>query len=991
LGAGWKDLQIPQRLQQRRTGAGFPQKNLKFSQTHRIVADMLAASDLPASVGFGRFRVLPHRREMIADGKPIRLGGRAFDILMALIEARGAVVTKGALMGRVWPGRVIEENNLQSHISALRAALGPDRDLIRTVSGRGYQFIGEVRALSEAGDERASLGPEEAESGALPPTNIPGPVSELIGRDDELAEVVNLMGAHRLVTLTGAGGIGKTRLAVALARELRPHFADGVWLAQFSPLADPKLVPAAVAAPVGLELGGEASVQSVAQGLAGRRLLLVLDTCEHVIEIAASMAEAALGAGSELRILATSRELLKAEGEWVYPVSPLAVPTADVEQGDFFEYGAIRLFLERARAADPRFAPDQSLVELIAAICRRLDGIPLAIELAAARASALGVEGLAARLDDRFHLLTGGRRTALPRHQTLRATLDWSYELLTEPERVILRRLAVFAGTFDLQATIAVAADPETELDPGVESLASLVAKSLVTTESDGAVARYRLLDTTRAYASEKLDESGEREPLARRHAEYYRDVFARAELEWESRPGTEWLAEYAWRIDDVRAALDWAFSPGGDASIGVALTAAAVPLWMHLSLMEECRGRFERALAAIAAGAGRDARREMQLHAALATSLMYTRGAVSEIGEAGTKAFEIAESLGDVEYKLRSLWGLNSLCTSGGRHCVALTLAQRFYTLAARRSDPNDRLIGERMIGTSQYYLGDLLSARRHIERVLAHYVAPARKWQIVRFEGDQWATARAYLARILWLQGLPDQAMRTAESSVAAARATNHAISLGNALAVAACPIALWAGDLAAAEHYVEMLLDRSTRHALARWRVFGRCYQGMLVIQRGDVNTGLRLLRGAFAEPAAAGSAPRLFAFLISAASGHAGEIADGLPAIEEAIVRSERSEERWVIAELVRIKGELLLLKGKPGAAAEGHFRQALDWARRQGALSWELRAAASLARLWYEQSRPAEALGLLQPVYDRFTEGFDTADLKAAKALLDTLL
>ena len=484
-------------------------------------------------------------------------------------------------------------------------------------------------------------------------------------------------------------------------------------------------------------------MQSVAQGLAGRRLLLVLDTCEHVIEIAASMAEAALGAGSELRILATSRELLKAEGEWVYPVSPLAVPTADVEQGDFFEYGAIRLFLERARAADPRFAPDRPLVELIAAICRRLDGIPLAIELAAARASALGVEGLAARLDDRFHLLTGGRRTALPRHQTLRATLDWSYELLTEPERVILRRLAVFAGTFDLQATIAVAADPETELAPGVESLASLVAKSLVTTESDGAVARYRLLDTTRAYASEKLDESGEREPLARRHAEYYRDVFARAELEWESRPGTEWLAEYAWRIDDVRAALDWAFSPGGDASIGVALTAAAVPLWMHLSLMEECRGRFERALAAIAAGAGRDARREMQLHAALATSLMYTRGAVSEIGEAGTKAFEIAESLGDAEYQLRSLWGLHSLCTSGGRHCVALTLAQRFYTLAARRSDPNDRLIGERMIGTSQYYLGDLLSARRHHERVIAHYVAPAQKSQIVRFQGDQWAAA--------------------------------------------------------------------------------------------------------------------------------------------------------------------------------------------------------------------------------------------------------
>ena len=213
---------------------------------------------------------------------------------MALIEARGAVVSKNALMARVWPGRVVEENNLQSHISALRAALGRDREVIRTVSGRGYQFVGEILALPEGGDDRASLGPKAADPGALPPTNVPEPVSELIGREDELAEVVNLMGAHRLVTLTGAGGIGKTRLAVALARELRPHFADGV------------------AAAVGLELGGEASVQNVAQRLAGRRLLLVLDTCEHVIEIAASMAEAALGAGPELRILATSRELLKA-------------------------------------------------------------------------------------------------------------------------------------------------------------------------------------------------------------------------------------------------------------------------------------------------------------------------------------------------------------------------------------------------------------------------------------------------------------------------------------------------------------------------------------------------------------------------------------------------------------------------------------------------------------------------------------------------------
>ena len=520
---------------------------------------MVAGADLPASVGFGRFRVLPHRRELLIDGQQAKLGGRAFDILIALIEARGAVVSKNALMARVWSGRVVEEHNLESHVSTLRAVLGPDRGLIRTVSGRGYQFTGEIRALSQAGDQRASLGPDAAEPGALPPTNVPEPVLELIGRDDELAEVVNLMATHRLVTLTGAGGIGKTRLAVALARELRPHFADGVWLAQFSPLADPKLVPTTVAAAVGLELGGEASVQNVAQGLTGRRLLLVLDTCEHVIEIAASMAEAALQAGSELRILATSRELLKAEGEWVYPVSPLAVPTADREQRDFFEYGAIRLFLERARAANPRLTPERPLVELIAAICRRLDGIPLAIELAAARAAALGIEELAARLDDRFHLLTGGKRTALPRHQTLRATLDWSYELLSEAEQRLLRHLSIFSAGFTLDAAAAVANDGVGDSSLAVESIANLIAKSLVALDRDTA-SRWYLLGTIRAYALEKLAERGERDGAERRHASYFRDLFSRSASVASAGVSTDDRIGRAREIDNVRAALDWCF-----------------------------------------------------------------------------------------------------------------------------------------------------------------------------------------------------------------------------------------------------------------------------------------------------------------------------------------------------------------------------------------------------------------------------------------------
>ena len=423
---------------------------------------MHAGSEAPTGIAFGRFLLLPHRRELLADGRPVTLGGRAFEVLWALIEARGAVVSKDALITRVWADRIVEENNLQWQISALRAAFGADRNLIRTVSGRGYQFTGEIRILPASPDERAgadatAVDPRDARrdrglAGELPPTNLPEPVSELIGRDEEVGEILNLAAAHRLVTLTGGGGIGKTRLALALARELLPHFADGVWLAELSPLSDPGLVPATVAAATRLDLGGgEVTAPRVAAALAGRRLVLLLDNCEHVIDAAAALAEAVLQAGSEVRIIATSGEPLRSEGEWLYPVPPLAVPAVDDEDGeDAARYAAGRLFIERARAAEPHFAPDRHRLAIIAAICRRLDGIPLAIELAAARAATLGIEELAAGLDDRFRTLTGSRRTALPRHRTLRATLDWSYELLSEPERMILRRLAIFAGVFRL-------------------------------------------------------------------------------------------------------------------------------------------------------------------------------------------------------------------------------------------------------------------------------------------------------------------------------------------------------------------------------------------------------------------------------------------------------------------------------------------------------------------------------------------------------------
>jgi predicted ATPase/DNA-binding winged helix-turn-helix (wHTH) protein len=951
---------------------------------------MKPGPELPPRITFGRFCLFPHRRELLLDNQPIRLGGRAFDVLIALIEARGSVVRKDALMAWAWPDQVVEENNLEVQISALRAAFGAERALIRTVSRRGYQFTGEIRFPAEVKETLVNAGPEAAASA----TNLPQPVSKLIGRDDSLAGILRLAAAQRFVTLTGPGGIGKTCLALAAAHQLLPRFDGGVWLAELASLSDPDLVPAAVAAAIGLELAaGAVTAERVANALNGKALLLVLDNCEHLIDAAAMMAEALLRANRKGRIIATSREALRAEGEQVYPVPPLAVPKANVDdKTNLLEYGAVRLFVERMRAAEPHFAPDGAPLVTLAAICRRLDGIPLAIELAAARAATLGIEELAVRLDERLTLLTGGRRTALARHQALRATLDWSHGLLAEPERVLFRRLAIFAGWFGPTAACAVAVSAELPASDVIDGISSLAAKSLVAAEVRG-VARYRLLDTTRAYALEKLSESGEREWIARCHATYYRDLFEQAEAEWKVRTTSEWIGEYGWRIDNLRAALDWAFSAYGDATLGVALTVAAIPLWMHLSLLEECRGHLEKALAALRPGANRDARREMKLHAALAASLRYTRGAVSETGAAWTKALEIAESLDDPEYQLRALWGLWFFHTTSSRHRVALDVAQRLCTLAERWPDPNDRLIGERAMSISQHYLGDQSSARRHIERVLADYVIADARPHLIRFQIDLQVMTRVFFARVLWLQGLPVEAMQAAERSVEDARAANHAISLCYALFLGACPIALSVGDLVAAEHYVSMLLDQSTRFTLTFWAARGRSYQGALVIKRGDGDTGLTLLRAGFDELGEARSAVLgPIELLMPEALGRAGQIVEGLAAIDEAINHSETTEERWMIAEMLRIKGELLLLQGGPtaAAAAEDHFRRSLDSAARQGALSLELRAATSLARLLRDQGDYAEAFALLQPVYDRFTEGFATADLRAAKALLDDL-
>ena len=942
---------------------------------------------------FGSFLLIPAQRVLLGeDGEPLRLGSRAFDLLVTLVESAGKTVPKDRLIARTWPDTIVDEAALRVHIAALRKVLSGGRVGMRyvaTVPGRGYSFV--VPVTREA-QHPAPATP----AGASTTNNLPAPLKRIVGRSDIVAALATQLAARRLLTIVGPGGIGKTTVAIAVAETVRASYSDGVWFVGLAPLTGPELVPSALGAVLGIALSGTNPVAGLTAWFHDKCALIVLDCCEHVIGAAAALAEAVLMAAPRVNVLATSREPLRCEGERLHRLASLELPpaSADLSTAEALRYSAVQLFVDRARATEDSFSLVDADVPAVLEICRRLDGMPLALELAAARVDVLGTRGVAGRLDDRFALLTRGRRTALLRQQTLRATMDWSYDLLPKSEQVILRRLAVFRGEFTMVAATAVVADERIAAADVLEGIANLAAKSLIATDINGDVAYHRLLDTTRAYALERLTKPGELERVRSLHAQYYRDLFERAERELETRTSVEWRAMYGRHIDNVRAALDWAFSPGGDASLGTALTEVSVPLWMQLSLLDECRERVERAVSVTGAELSTDARREMKLCAALALSLAQTKSSVTDTSATWMKVLAFAEDLEDIEFQLRALWGLYNYHLNEGKPRAALAFAQRFRNLAANQLDPADLLIGDRMIGTSLHCLGKQAEARRHIQHMLDQYVIPDQRSYLIRFQFDQQVLAYVFLARVLWLQGLPEQAVQAATTSVERAGEIEHPLSTCIALTDAACPIALLIGNLTTAERYMLMLLELSARRSLATWNALARSFKGTILIQQGDVMAGLRLLYTARDELTETGFFQRNRALLgrLAEGFGRAGQPAQGLMTIDEVLTRSEHDEEHAYMAEHLRIKGELLMLEGAPGAAiaSEHHFRQALETAYCQGALALELRAAISLLRLRRDQHRIGDAGDILARVYGRFTEGFEMADLQEAKRLLAEL-
>jgi predicted ATPase/DNA-binding winged helix-turn-helix (wHTH) protein len=938
---------------------------------------------------FGPFRLSAAARLLEKNGVPVHLGGRALSLLIALVGSAGQVVSKAKLIAQVWPGVVVDEGSLRVHMVAVRKALGDSptgATYVTNVTGQGYCFVSPV-TRSPADALPVGIGSSSDVPNGLPPRPM-----RMVGRDQAEQLIRADLLEHRFVTLAGTGGMGKTTVAVSVAHAMLADFEGAARFIDLAPVSEEAYVSSTLAATLGIPVHSGDAASSIVNFLRDKRMLLLLDSCEHVVGAVAELAERIFTQAPQIHILATSREALRVDGERVHQLLPLAWPPsgAVLKAEEAIAYPAIQLFVERAAAGATRFELGDADTTAVAQICRELDGIPLAIELAAGRIEAYGVQGVAALINKSITLLWHGRRTAVPRHQTMNAALEWSYNLLTELERAVLRRLSVFVGFFSLEAAQFVAGEPDANGRDVVEAVANLVAKSLLAAETGGKAIRYRLLDSTRVYALRKLIERGESASVALRHASHYRGVLERAALP-ESDPAKGRAAVHRAEIlGNLRAALDWSLSDGGDVEIGTALAALAAPLLMEMSLLSECRAWMEKAIVSLG-DAMRGTRREMELQASLGQSLMFTSGNSEEVRRAFLRGLELAETLDDAAFQLRLLGGFGTLLLRMGDFRGALELARRAEAVARAMRDPVALGTADSMLGVTLDLTGNIADAEKYWEAALKD-TGDAHRIRTARLGFNHRVHALSGQARCHWLRGECDRAAAVAQYAIEQAEQLEHPVTLSIAL-IWAGSVFHWRGDWTREEEIIDKLASHAAKHSLAPYLAVATGLKGEVEIKRGRPEIGVTLLRDSLQAVHANRYEMRTAVFMNALAEGlnDLRQHPAALAAIDEAISLIERQGGYLKMPEALRIKGDILA--NTPGAdpqLAEQCLLDAIRWSQGQAAVSWELRAATSLARLRLRQGRIEPARLVLAPVYGRFTEGHGTADLVAARGLLEKM-
>jgi predicted ATPase/DNA-binding winged helix-turn-helix (wHTH) protein len=941
---------------------------------------------------FGPFRLNAAERRLERNGEAVVIGSRSLEILIALVERAGEILSRRELIARVWPDVVVEEANLRVHIVGLRRALGEGKDgarYVANVPGRGYCFVAPIRWVGAT--PQAAADTFERRPPRLPPRPM-----HLVGRADAVAELSALLRSHRFVSVVGAGGMGKTTVAIAVAHALLDDFENAVFFVDLGTLTDAALLPFSIASALGLQAPAQDPLAALLAFLGGRRLLVILDCCEHVIAAAAAAAECLFSEVPQVHLLVTSREALRVEGEHVHLLRPLETPPFGVEltAGQALASPAVQLFMERAVASGHRLPLSDRDANIVADMCRRLDGIALALELAASRVGTYGICGTADLLDGRLNLAWHGRRSAVPRHQTLQAMLDWSYHLLSERDRRVLCRLSIFVGLFTLEGVHAVATDSQTDGFEVASAFTNLVDKSLIWTSAGEARTLFRLLDTTRAYAAAKLVSSGEEDQIARRHASYYSERLKAEAIDSAIFRGRN-FSVYAPHVGNVRAAIAWSFSSRGDRAMAVQLAARSAPLFLGLGLLGECEQWCGRGLAAMDDGE-RGTGVELALREAFAISAMYIQGNSSEVRAAIERGLELTDALGEWRHKLHLLGGLNILLGRRGNFRGMLEGAKRSLDAARDIGNGHDIAKADWTLGQVYHFLGDQEKAQHHCE--LGFERAPAAAPADIDFFGDHRVRARIVLARTLWLRGLPERAARLAREAIDEAEQRGHPVTIVMCL-IFACTVSLWHGDFAEAAERLDRISALAVKYSLRPFEAVGIALRAELEIARGEPTVGVGRLQNALA--ALQGRQLNLCGSLAPGAGTLSRPLAEGLARIgdtEKALATidtilawAEQTGGKYDVPDLLRVKGQILLSSSDGNKElAEQLLLQSLTTSREQSALGWELRSAIALARLWTGQGRVDAARDVLLNAYRRFTEGFATADLKMAAQLLEQL-
>lgn len=939
-------------------------------------------------LGFGPFTLVPGERLLTRDGAPVDIGGRAMDVLLVLVAHANTVVSKQRLLQLAWPGVIVSDGSLRFQITMLRQALGDGKDgarYIANIVGRGYCFVAAVsRFVADAPRATHSAPAELAAS-------LPAKLADMVGRVEDLGAIAGQLAGSRFVTIVGSGGVGKTTVAVRTGHDLLAHFEGAVFFIDLAALSDGALVPTAIASALGLSVRSTDPVPSLLAYLRERRLLLILDNCEHLVEEAALLAERISQAAPGVHVLATSREALRTQGEHVHRLEPLETPPDQpgITARDVLAYPAARLFVDRAAAGGAALDLDDTDARVVAGICRKLDGVALAIELAARRVATYGLHQTAALLDERLTLSWPGQRTAQPRHQTLQATLDWSYQLLDDGEREVLCRLPVFVGDFSLEAARQVVVVPALSQEQVIAAIASLAEKSLLAVHRLGPRLMYRLLESTRAYALSKADAQATAS-ASLRHAMYFRRRLEQVAATDGAFSRDAGRAADGADLGNVRAALQWCFDPGGAPELGTALAAAAVPAFLAMSLLAECHRWSERALGELPESS-RGSPAEMNLQAALGLSQMFTRGNSEQVRHALERSLAVAEELGDTASQVQLLARLQIFHERIGDFVVSLGYAQRSMAVAGTIADPTARATANSLLGLCKHLTGDQASARPLLEAAIAAAVHPTQGSTI--YSGfDHCNRARIALSRTLWLQGHSDQAVVVAQQAVDEARRLGHPVTLCIAL-IWAVSVYLWVGDLARAERDIDSFIAYAESHSLTPYLAVGRGVKGELALRSGDPARGVAAIERCLVELHESRYELLTTAFNLTLAEGQilVGRTEDAIALLDETLALVHANGDLYNLPELLRVKARALASSPAPRhALAEDCLLQSLDWSRRQGARGWELRTAMDLARLWSASERRQDGRVLLRDVLAGYAEGFGTADLRDASALLASL-